>query len=341
MLDQVIMAKVEGTTQAALLSSMTGNSYTVGQVTAAGNGMGHWLFLNPADAAAAGKGAVALKLEGARQVAQLSSMVGNTVTIGNAPMVAGGASKWLVMLPKAGLAAKGAAAAAVGAGGAAVAAAQGGGNAGMVMMQLEGANQAFQLPMITGKTFTVAKTTAVGNEAANWLFLQPVGDTANTIKDLVVVKVQHGAGQVQWLVGKTFTIGESPIMAGTTNKFLVLNPVTGAAAKGAAGSAVAAKGAMQTVAFQAAGKTAVAGTAAKGAAAGAAASAAGKTAAVGTLWTGTGMSLGLGLGLGAAGPVILGGLIAAAGYGIYRYRKNQAASMATEVDEAISDAVTA
>ncbi|MBF0268897.1 MAG: hypothetical protein HQL44_09910 [Alphaproteobacteria bacterium] len=336
MLDQMIMAKVEGTTQAALLSSMTGNSYTVGQVTAAGNGMGHWLFLNPAGGATVGKGAVALKLEGARQVAQLSGMVGKTVTVGKAPLVADGISKWLVLCPKAGIAAKGAAVAA-GAGGLTAAATQGGGN-GMIMMKLEGARQAGQVQMMTGKTFMVAKTTAAGNGAANWLFLQPVGETAATMKDLVVLKVQHGAGQLPWLVGKTFAIGEAPMMAGTTSKFLVLNPVTGVAAKGAVGSAIAAKGAMQTVALQTAGKAAVAGSVAKGAAAGAASKGA---AAVGTLWTGTGMSLGLGLGLGAAGPVILGGVIAAAGYGIYRYRKARTTSATSELDDAISDAVTA
>ncbi|MBF0394985.1 MAG: hypothetical protein HQL38_20100 [Alphaproteobacteria bacterium] len=337
MLDQMIMAKVEGTTQAALLSSMTGNSYTVGQVTATGNGMGHWLFLNPAGATV-GKGAVALKLEGASQVAQLSGMVGKTVTIGKAPLVADGVGKWLVLCPKAGIAAKGAAVAAgaAGAGGLTAAATQGGGN-GMIMMKLEGARQAGQVQMMAGKTFMVAKTTAAGNGAANWLFLQPVGETAATMKDLVVLKVQHGAGQMPWLVGKTFAIGESPMMAGTTSKFLVLNPVTGVAAKGAAGTALAAKGAMQTVALQTAGKTAVAGSVAKGAAAGAATKGA---AAVGTLWTGTGMSLGLGLGLGAAGPAIVGGVIAAAGYGIYRYRKARTTSAASELDHAISDAVT-
>jgi hypothetical protein len=208
----------------------------------------------------------------------------------------------------------------------------------MIMMKLEGAKHAAQLPMITGKTFTVLKTTAVGNGAANWLFLQPVGETANVVKDLVVLKVQHGAGQLQWLVGKSFAIGESPIMAGTTSKFLVLNPVSGAAAKSMAGTAIAAKGAMQTVALQTAGKTAVAGTVAKGAVA--AATGKGAAGAVGTLWAGTGLSLGLGLGLGAMGPVLLGGAVAAAGYGIYRYRKNQI-SLAPEVDAEIADAMKA
>ena len=332
MLDQVVMAKIEGTTQAALLSSMTGNSYTVGQVTTAGNGMGNWLFLNPAGTSA-GKGAVALKLEGARQVAELSGLVGKTVTVGKAPLVAGGVSKWLVLYP----ATKGAAVAAAGVAGATglTVAAQSGGNSGMIMMKLEGAKQAAQLPMITGKSFTVVKTTAVGNGAANWLFLQPIGGGANGLKDLVVLKVQHGAGQMPWLVGKSFAIGESPVMAGTTSKFLVLNPVSGAAAKSMAGTAIVAKGTMQTVALQTAGKTAVAGTVAKGAAT----AVVGKSAA-GTLWAGTGMSLGLGLGLGAMGPVLLGGAAAAAGYGIYRYLKNRAGAT-PEVDAEIADAMKA
>lgn len=57
-------------------------------------------------------------------------------------------------------------------------------------------------------------------------------------------------------------------------------------------------------------KTTVASSAAKGITTG------------GTIWSGTGFSLGLGLGLGAAGPLLLGALVAAAGYGVYKYRSN-------------------
>ena len=173
-----------------------------------------------------------------------------------------------------------------------------------------------------------------------WLFLQPVGGAAGAAKEIVVLKVQQGAAQMPWLVGKTFTVAQAPIMAAdNVGKYLFLQPAAGFAGKGAVGATVAAKGfgpTMQTIALQATGKGAAAGTVAKGAAAAVAGK--GAAAAAGTIWTGTGMSLGLGLGLGAAGPVILGGLVGLAGYGFYKYRKNLAARSESEVvmDEALA-----
>ena len=42
----------------------------------------------------------------------------------------------------------------------------------------------------------------------------------------------------------------------------------------------------------------------------------------GTIWNGTGMSLGWGLGLGSWGPILLVGVIAATGVGVYSYMKD-------------------
>lgn len=52
----------------------------------------------------------------------------------------------------------------------------------------------------------------------------------------------------------------------------------------------------------------------------------------GTLWSGTGMKLGWGLGLGSWGPVILVGVVAAVGVGVYGYLKNRASG--GELEEA-------
>ena len=57
--------------------------------------------------------------------------------------------------------------------------------------------------------------------------------------------------------------------------------------------------------------------------------------------TAKGASLGLGLGLGAMGPVRVGGLVAAAGYGVYRYRKNCQACSDVAVSEAAEAEATA
>ncbi|CAK0765410.1 Magnetosome protein MamD [uncultured Gammaproteobacteria bacterium] len=354
MLQEMVMAKVEGTTQASLLSGLTGKSFTVGQVTTVGNGMGTSLLLVPdGGATAAGQGAVVLKLEGTRQMAQMSGLVGKSVTIGHGPTVVGGMGKWVTFCPKAALAAKGGAGVlAAGLGSAGVA------GPNMLMLQLEGATAAAQTPALAGKTFTVIKTSAVAGEAGKWLFLQPVGDAAVAAKDIVVLKLQNAAGVVPTLVGKTFTVEQGPIIAAdNAGKFLFLNPTTGQAVglagKGVAGTAMTAKGVtaarvvegaagkclvptMKTAALQTAGAgTASAGTAAL--TAGKAAVATG-VAAGGTIWSGTGLSLGLGLGLGVAGPLLLGALVAAAGYGIFKYQKNQAESETVEGDD-LADAI--
>ncbi|MFN3075434.1 MAG: magnetosome protein MamD [Alphaproteobacteria bacterium] len=326
MLPEMVMAKVEGTTQASLLSSLAGKSYTVGQVTAAGNGLGTWLFLSPeAGSASAGQGAVALKLEGTRQMAQMSGLVGKTVTVGKAPTVVGGVGKWMVLYPSAsGLAAGGAASASAGA---AAVTAKGLAGSQVLMLKLEGTKFASQVPFMAGKSYTVIKATSAAGANSKWLFLQPVGEAS---KEIVVLKVHNGAAQLPWLVGKTYTVGNTPLVAGANaSKYLILHPATGLAGKTVAATTVAAKGmtaaapSMKTVALQAAAGGG-AGTAAATTGKSLAVATAAKGAATGTIWSGTGLSLGLGLGLGAAGPLILGAVIAATGYGIYRFRKNSA-----------------
>ncbi|CAK0753064.1 Magnetosome protein MamD [Azospirillaceae bacterium] len=363
MLQEIVLAKVEDTAQAAMLSGLTGKSFTVAQVTTAGNGLGTFVFLNPdGGVTAAGQGAVALKLEGTRQMAQMSGLIGKSVTIGKAPMMVGGVGKWIAFCPNAGLAAKGlvgAGAAGLGAGGAAAGLGAGSvASSQLIMLKLEGAGAAAQTSMMAGKTFSVAKVSAATGEAGKWLFLQPIGDAAGAAKDIIALKVQNGAGQLSWLVGKTFTVGNGPMVAADgAGKYLFLQPATGAVVKGVAGTAIAAKGAgaaglMEGTASGlapamklAALKTAGVGTAKVGATVAAvnatqsvAASAAKGVSAGGTIWTGSGLSLGLGLGLGAAGPLLLGALVAAAGYGIYKYRSNQ--SSVDDRDEDLAEALS-
>ncbi|MEI8394488.1 MAG: magnetosome protein MamD [Rhodospirillaceae bacterium] len=335
MLSELVVAKLEGANQAALISGLTGKSFTVGQVAAAGNGLGTCLFLTPEGVgAAAGQGTVALKLEGTRQLAQMSGLIGKSVTVGKAPMMLGGMGHWVTFSPNAGILAKGlAAVGAAGIGGQTVTASQ------LVMLKLEGVAAAAQAPMLAGKTFTVIKSSAVVGEPAKMLFLQPCGTAAGASKDIVILKLQNAAAQLPMLVGKTFTVANGPIVAAdTASNYIFLKPAAAMAGKCLTGTAVAAAGispTMQTVALNTVGKAATTTTATT-----AVATTVAKSATAGTIWTGTGLSLGLGLGLGAAGPVLLGGLVAAAGYGTYRYLQNRAAAATdAEMDEDITDAL--
>ncbi|MBF0248090.1 MAG: hypothetical protein HQL36_08470 [Alphaproteobacteria bacterium] len=326
MAGEIFMAKVQGLNQAAQLQGMAGKSFVVGNMATAGNGMNSWITLTPTG----GTEAIAVKLESARQVSDLSALVGKTVTVGKSPAVAAGAGKWLVMQPvAAGAAAKGAAA--------------GSGMAGVSMLKLEGATQASKAASLTGKTFTVTKPAMIGGKGGmNWLFLKPT--SAASGKGLVALKLKNGMAATS-MIGKTVTIGKAPIVAGNAGNWLVMQTVAGSAAAKAGAGAVAATGAAKslnaaaTVGKGACAKTmTVAGTVAGSTTATAGATAA-KTAAAatGTIWTGTGMSLGLGLGLGAAGPLLLGGALAAAGYGVYKYRKGNVKTD-TDLEDAIADA---
>jgi hypothetical protein len=347
MATQLLMAQVEGARQAAQIPLLTGKTFVVSQVSTAGQGLGlgNTLFLTPEG----GGNLIALKLEGANQAAMLSGLVGQSVTIGSSPL---GAPRMLVIQPKAAAAAKAATAAksaavaktaavAKGAGAAGAAtAAQGSAGSG-VMLQLEGVRQAGQIPLLSGQSFTVISPPIVGNNAQNWLFLK-----ANGTGKVVAFKLQNGAG-AQALVGKTVTIGASPVTAGNNAQWLVLQKGT-IAAKGATAGGVTAGGmdGMRLVALKTgpgaapatstaadaattatvtkistAGKVSAAGAASTGKAAAAAGVA--KTATAGTIWKGTGMSLGLGLGLGSWGPVLLLSLMSYGGVGLYLYLKRR------------------
>ncbi len=334
MTPELVMAKIEGGAQAAQVNAMAGKSFTIGKVTAAEKGFGSWLFMTPQGAAGtAGQGTVAVKLEGTRQLAELSSLVGKSVTVGKSPAIAGNLGNWLVLHPNAAVAANGAAAA--GAAGKGLAGSQ------MVMMKLEGATQAAQMPMLTGKTFTVAAPQMAGTGASNWLFLKPAAGTGLAGQEIIAIKVQNGAFQLPALIGKTVTVGKAPLVAGNAGKWMVLHTGAGATGKAVTGAA-AAKGFSMAGAFgKGAATKAAAGKSLTGAAGKslAATAAAKSVASGGTIWTGTGLSLGLGLGLGAFGPLLLGGVIVAAGYGYYRRLKNQDLAD-TDFDEAIGEAAT-
>ncbi len=330
MVPNIIMAKVAGTAQAAQINAMAGKTYVVGKVTVAKKGLGSWLFLNPTGGAGAAGGTTAIKLEGTRQMAQLTPMVGKTVVVGKSPMVAGGyAGKWIVLQPTVGAAAKGVAVAGAGAAG------MGAGNAAaasgldkMVMLKLEGGRQATQAAMLQGKTFTVVNPMVAGKGAGKWIFLKPAGGGTG---NLVALKLSGGktAAAVPSMVGKTVMIGKAPMVAGgNAGKWLVLQPAIGAAGKAAAGAGTAGAGKFMTAGAtvsKAGGGIKVAAAAGKGVVGKTAVTAAAKTAATGTIWTGTGLSLGLGLGLGAWGPALLLGAATAGGYYYFNHKKNDEA----------------
>ncbi|GAB6052408.1 hypothetical protein JCM17960_12280 [Magnetospira thiophila] len=335
---ELVMAKLAGAAQATKVAGMTGKSYTVGKVATAGKGLTSWLFLTPTGGVGE---TVALKLEGARQATELSTMVGKTVTVAKAKGMAGmGVSKWLVLKPMAAKGAVAAGAAAGAAGAAGTAKAVGGGS--ITMIKLEGARQATMAAGMAGKSFTVLDPITMGQGAGKWLFLQP---TAGGSK-IMALKMAT-AGQANGLIGQTITVGKAPMMAGKISTWMVVKPSAGAvAAKAATGgammktAAMVNKGACATM-----GKTvalvqpAATGTVAK-AAAGTGGAMATKTAAAGTIWTGSGLSLGLGLGLGAWGPALLGGAVAAAGYGLYKRSRNKSTAMVEgdALDEMMQDA---
>ena len=324
---EIVMAKLQGDMAAAQVQGMAGQTFTIGKVTMAGNGMGNTVVVNPVGAAGAtGKGAITLKLEGARQAAGLQGFVGKTFTVGKAPMTEGG--RWLVMKPGAAAAGKVAAGGSAAAGGTQAAGAAGAGKgaaAGKIALaKVEGGRQALQVQGLVGKTFVVSPTTGAGN----MLYLQPAAGAGKGMIGLELAG-NNQIMAVQGMVGKTVTVN-TPLVAGKgsagAGKWLFLKTAPGLGSKTAAGVA-GAKGAatakamagpkMMTVAQS----SIVAKTAAAGKGTVAAGAAAKSVAAGGTIWTGTGWSLGLGLGLEALGPAIVAAAVAAAGYGYYRRRR--------------------
>ena len=340
---ETLMFKLEGVKQAAEASALVGKTFTVGKVTGVGNGLGNglfkWLFLVPSGEAAGNT--VALKIEGGRQAAQLAGLAGKTVTVGHSPAIVGGAGNWLVLNSGGGTAA--------GAIGAVGVSAKGAAESKLLLMQLEGTQQVAQMKTLAGKTFTVIPSPMVGGNAKGWLFMKPLGGAGVAGKDLVALQVQGGTqANLSGLIGKSFTLGKAPLATGNvTGSWIVLNPVGGAVAKGAAtGTVVAAKGTGAMAlppldGWEELGATKVTGTtkaaalqggvaaASKPVATKALAGSVGGTASAaakgGTIWNGTGMSLGLGLGLGPWGPVLLAGCLTMAGYGAYRYYRNRQA----------------
>jgi hypothetical protein len=265
MLTETMLVKVEGAAQASQFSGLAGKSYTVGKVSSVGAGMNNWLFLNPLGKT--GAETVAVKLEGARQTSQFAGLAGKSVTVGKSPTVIGGMSKWVVLTPFKGVAA--------GVGVAGVGAAKlHAVDSSMLMMKVEGAQQASQIPALAGKKFTVMKAPMMGTKANGWLFLKPAGAGASlTEQGIVALKTQNGAAassQISSIVGKTFTIGKAPITTGNAaGKWLLLKPaISSSIVKGgaAASTAVIANESLKNGA--ATKKMAVKGAAAKGSGAG-------------------------------------------------------------------------
>ncbi|CAK0765553.1 putative Magnetosome protein MamD [Gammaproteobacteria bacterium] len=103
MASETVMLKLSGAAQAAQIPMLSGQSFVVGKTVAGGNGLGNWLFLHPVACTGAvcgpGEGMIALKLEGAKQAGLLTSMAGQTVTVGQSPVGAAAANNWLVLHP--------------------------------------------------------------------------------------------------------------------------------------------------------------------------------------------------------------------------------------------------
>jgi hypothetical protein len=327
MLNNEVMFKVQGA-QRAKLTGLSGKQFTVSNATITTPGVtpGKWLVLKPtSSAAAAGAGAVSIKLEGARQKAQAASMVGKHVTVGQAPIMIGGNSKWLVLTPTA----KGAVAGTVA-------------GSHATLMKLANGRDLMQLPSMAGKSFKVmSPPLTAGGNVKKVLVLKPLAGGAVT-----TLKITDAtAAELAPLTGKTVTVGKAPLAKGAVNsKWILVKPITatkaavitgaGAAAKAktgvSAGAATTAKTAKSKSVISA-GTTSTAKVAEIAKAGVAATGKAGSTAvnpvatvSSGTIWNGAGLSLGLGLGLGVLGPVILIGAGVATGLVVRNYiRKNK------------------
>ncbi|CAA7622367.1 magnetosome protein MamD [Magnetospirillum sp. UT-4] len=293
----LLLAKVESANQAAQVGALAGQTVTVTKVSATTS----LATLAPG----AGQAPVVVKLDSARQAAELKALIGKSVVVGKTPATIGGIGNWISLSP-------------VAASSGAVAATSG----QVVMLKVEGTAAAAKLPVLAGKSFTVAQPpVAAGTKGVGMLYLNPVGGG-----NLVALNVQNTMTQTGGLVGKTFVVAPSPVVGGTTGKYLVLKPAAAGAAKAAGAGAVAAK-------FMPAAATTT--TTAGGAAAGLGGSAlfaAGTgvinpIAAAGSgsaILSAKGVGVGLGLGLGAWGPVIIGaaGIVGAGAlYAWYRRRR--------------------
>ncbi|MBF0136219.1 MAG: hypothetical protein HQL65_08260 [Magnetococcales bacterium] len=339
---EMVILKLEGTVQASQVAGLAGQTFTVGKVTSTGTGIHKWLFLNPVPGS--DSTAVALKIEGTQQIAKISALSGKTVVVGKSPVVIGGLHNLLVLHP--------AGAAATPAVAATMPAAKVAANSQMVMLKLDGTAQAGQIPILTGKTFTVVDPPIMGAQAQKWLFLKPTAASGLADQGLIALKVQHGGTTTMpHLVGKTVLLGKSPMIAGGAGKWIMLSPVaTGGTASGVTPLTVAhtqpalgpaqSTPVMQTVAATKTTTTlspvdvAANSTAATSATAVAAKSAGATAIAVG--------STSLGLSLAAWGAALL--ITAAVGVGVYNYmsrKKALAQQQDQDMEEALAEDATA
>ncbi|MBF0383212.1 MAG: hypothetical protein HQL69_19490 [Magnetococcales bacterium] len=162
-----VALKIEGTRQIAELSSLAGKTITVGKSPTVIGGMSNWLVVKTgggATATAAAGGAAAkgkasstmmMKLEGARQAAEIKGVAGKSYTVIKSPMMGAKASNWLFMKPAAGAAASN------------------------ELLALQIQNGTGNLSGLVGKTYTISKAPMVaGNATGNWILLQPAKATA-------------------------------------------------------------------------------------------------------------------------------------------------------------------
>ncbi|MBF0429393.1 MAG: hypothetical protein HQL94_10760, partial [Magnetococcales bacterium] len=99
----MVALKLEGIKQATVLPSLVGKTVTVGKAPAVLSGTSSWLCLHTGAGAAVKAGAASsllmAKVEGTRNAAQLSSLVGNQFTVVKASTAGTGLSKWLFLQP--------------------------------------------------------------------------------------------------------------------------------------------------------------------------------------------------------------------------------------------------
>jgi len=248
-----------------------------------------------------------------------------------------------------------------------------------IIVKLDAARQVGEMQALVGKTVMIGKTPATIGGIGNWISLAPVAQAkaggaavagAAEAGRLVMMKVDGiGAAQLPALAGKSFTVAQPPMVAGTKAAgMLYLNPTGGGdlVALGLQDPLTNAGGLVGKT-FTVAQSPVVGGTtgkflvlkpmAAKAAAGGAVAAKFVPAAALLATGAGTvnplaaatagsgilgakGVALGLGLGLGAWGPVALGvaGIVGAAS--LYTWARRRNGTPTVSDDEILLAAVT-
>ncbi len=175
-----VAIKLANAQQAAQAAGLAGKTVTVGASPVVVGGASKWLVLAPgkgataaaalgaagAKTAAATKGGssmIMMKLEGGRQMTQLSTIAGKNYTVVKAPMMGAKAKSWLFLKPAGGAAAAGAAS----------------GKSSLIALNVQTGNN-LSLASLTGKTFTISKAPIAAGKAAasKWMLLTPVGSGA-------------------------------------------------------------------------------------------------------------------------------------------------------------------